>query len=92
MHPEIVQRGPGSCPLCGMALEPRTVTAVEPDNPDARAGLGQIAAFFESKAKAAYDRGFYTGAMVLAEQGLRADDSSASLQTLREDAKKAAGM
>jgi P-type Cu+ transporter len=22
MHPEIVQRGPGSCPICGMALEP----------------------------------------------------------------------
>lgn len=23
MHPEIVQNGPGSCPKCGMALEPR---------------------------------------------------------------------
>ena len=23
MHPEVVQRGPGSCPICGMALEPR---------------------------------------------------------------------
>jgi Cu+-exporting ATPase len=23
MHPEIVQMGPGSCPLCGMALEPK---------------------------------------------------------------------
>src|SRR5687768_14453061 len=23
MHPEIVQLGPGSCPICGMALEPR---------------------------------------------------------------------
>src|SRR5687768_2247914 len=23
MHPEIVQIGPGSCPLCGMALEPK---------------------------------------------------------------------
>jgi len=22
MHPEIIQKGPGSCPLCGMALEP----------------------------------------------------------------------
>ncbi len=22
MHPEIIQNGPGSCPLCGMALEP----------------------------------------------------------------------
>ncbi len=23
MHPQIVQMGPGSCPICGMALEPR---------------------------------------------------------------------
>jgi len=27
MHPEIRQEGPGSCPKCGMALEPETVTA-----------------------------------------------------------------
>ncbi len=27
MHPQIVRDGPGSCPICGMALEPRTVTA-----------------------------------------------------------------
>ncbi|MGQ4274857.1 heavy metal translocating P-type ATPase [Terrihabitans sp. B22-R8] len=27
MHPEIRQEGPGSCPLCGMALEPLLVTA-----------------------------------------------------------------
>jgi Cu+-exporting ATPase len=27
MHPEVVQDGPGSCPECGMALEPRTVAA-----------------------------------------------------------------
>ena len=26
MHPEIVQIGPGACPICGMALEPRTVS------------------------------------------------------------------
>jgi Cu+-exporting ATPase len=32
MHPEIVQSGPGDCPLCGMALEPMTVTAAEPEN------------------------------------------------------------
>jgi Cu+-exporting ATPase len=29
MHPEIKQMGPGSCPKCGMALEPREVTAEE---------------------------------------------------------------
>ena len=27
MHPEIRQIGPGSCPICGMALEPVMVTA-----------------------------------------------------------------
>ncbi len=27
MHPQIQQIGPGSCPICGMALEPQTVTA-----------------------------------------------------------------
>ena len=27
MHPQIRQEGPGSCPICGMALEPLTVTA-----------------------------------------------------------------
>ena len=27
MHPEIRHEGPGSCPICGMALEPLTMTA-----------------------------------------------------------------
>jgi Cu+-exporting ATPase len=32
MHPEIIQFGPGSCPICGMALEPMDVFAqVEAD-------------------------------------------------------------
>jgi P-type Cu+ transporter len=33
MHPEIVQSGPGSCPICGMALEPLMPHAIdaEPD-------------------------------------------------------------
>jgi P-type Cu+ transporter len=35
MHPQIVRGEPGSCPICGMALEPRTVT-VEEDNPELR--------------------------------------------------------
>jgi Cu+-exporting ATPase len=33
MHPEIVQDHPGTCPKCGMALEPRTVT-IEEENPE----------------------------------------------------------
>jgi P-type Cu+ transporter len=32
MHPEIVRDGPGSCPICGMALEPLVITAEEPEN------------------------------------------------------------
>ena len=32
MHPEIIRDGPGSCPICGMALEPLTITAEEPEN------------------------------------------------------------
>jgi len=34
MHPEIVRDAPGSCPVCGMALEPRTVTLEEEKNPE----------------------------------------------------------
>jgi Cu+-exporting ATPase len=34
MHPEVVRDAPGSCPICGMALEPRTVTVEEPPNPE----------------------------------------------------------
>src|SRR5207302_10149842 len=34
MHPQIVRDEPGSCPICGMALEPRTVTVEEGPNPE----------------------------------------------------------
>src|SRR5437660_12104043 len=34
MHPQIVRAAPGSCPICGMALEPRTVGAVEGPDPE----------------------------------------------------------
>ncbi|MGB6320172.1 MAG: copper-translocating P-type ATPase, partial [Xanthobacteraceae bacterium] len=36
MHPEVRQVGPGACPICGMALEPVTVTAEAPANPELR--------------------------------------------------------
>jgi Cu+-exporting ATPase len=36
MHPEIVRPNPGSCPICGMALEPRTVSGTEEENPELR--------------------------------------------------------
>src|SRR5688572_27216410 len=32
MHPEIRQKGPGSCPICGMALEPVHVSLEEQPN------------------------------------------------------------
>lgn len=34
MHPQIRQKGPGTCPICGMALEPETVTGEEGPNPE----------------------------------------------------------
>ncbi|MGH8501791.1 MAG: copper-transporting P-type ATPase [Gammaproteobacteria bacterium] len=34
MHPGIVRDEPGSCPVCGMALEPRTITLNEAPNPE----------------------------------------------------------
>jgi Cu+-exporting ATPase len=34
MHPQIVHNAPGSCPICGMALEAKTVTAEEKANPE----------------------------------------------------------
>ncbi len=34
MHPQIVREEPGTCPICGMALEPMTASAAEPANPE----------------------------------------------------------
>jgi Cu+-exporting ATPase len=34
MHPEVRQIGPGSCPKCGMALEPSVVTLEDEANPE----------------------------------------------------------
>ncbi len=34
MHPQIRQAGPGSCPICGMALEPELVAAEAGPNPE----------------------------------------------------------
>ncbi len=36
MHPQIRQDGPGTCPICGMALEPETITAADERNPELR--------------------------------------------------------
>ncbi|TAI62142.1 heavy metal translocating P-type ATPase, partial [Bradyrhizobium sp. Leo170] len=34
MHPEVRQVGPGSCPICGMALEPEEVTLDDKPDPE----------------------------------------------------------
>lgn len=34
MHPEVRQKGPGNCPICGMALEPESVNVEEEVNPE----------------------------------------------------------
>ncbi|MEJ7598397.1 MAG: copper-translocating P-type ATPase [Kofleriaceae bacterium] len=36
MHPQIVRSGPGICPICGMALEPRMPTAEHGPDPELR--------------------------------------------------------
>src|SRR5438034_1155579 len=34
MHPQIRQKGPGSCPICGMVLEPLVVAGEESPDPE----------------------------------------------------------
>jgi Cu+-exporting ATPase len=34
MHPEIVRSAPGNCPICGMALEPKGISAGDERNPE----------------------------------------------------------
>jgi len=36
MHPEIRQDGPGTCPICGMALEPEMPSLEDEENPELR--------------------------------------------------------
>jgi Cu+-exporting ATPase len=49
MHPEIVRDGPGSCPICGMALEPMDAGSETGPNPELidmtrRLGIGGVLA------------------------------------------------
>ena len=36
MHPQIIRAGPGTCPICGMALEPMVPAAGDAANPELR--------------------------------------------------------
>ncbi len=62
MHPEVRQLGPGSCPKCGMALEPATFTAATLDeiNPEYRAMLRRF--WFSFPLAAALVATMYLGA------------------------------
>ncbi|MGH7055593.1 MAG: heavy metal-binding domain-containing protein, partial [Stellaceae bacterium] len=42
MHPEIVEDHPGTCPKCGMALEPVVAAAEDAPNPELRAMTGRF--------------------------------------------------
>jgi P-type Cu+ transporter len=34
MHPEVVRNSPGDCPICGMALDPRSIRLEQEENPE----------------------------------------------------------
>jgi Cu+-exporting ATPase len=36
MHPEVLRDRPGTCPICGMALEPKTIRETDQENPELR--------------------------------------------------------
>jgi len=42
MHPQIVHGQAGNCPICGMALEPRTVSLADEENPELVAMTGRF--------------------------------------------------
>ena len=60
------------------------VLRLDENNVDARQGLARIADFYESKARAALERGSITGCNLLAESGLFADPDRATLIALRD--------
>ena len=43
MHPDVDEPGPGACPLCGMALEPLTVSAAPEDDGELRTMTRRLA-------------------------------------------------
>ncbi|MBL0042101.1 MAG: serine/threonine protein kinase [Xanthomonadales bacterium] len=60
------------------------VLRLDAGNAEATQGLARIADFYESKARAALDRGSITGCNLLAESGLMADPARIALQVLRD--------
>src|SRR6266404_200699 len=51
MHPDIIQIGPGSCPICGMALEPMDVFAqveADPEYDSMRLCFGAVGRSFNA--------------------------------------------
>jgi hypothetical protein len=65
------------------------VLELDPANAEAKAGLGRIAAFYQSKSRALLDRRMASGAPLLAEEGLKAEPDNAGLKQLLEQAQQA---
>src|SRR5260370_21160084 len=45
MHPQVQRAGPGSCPICGMALEPMTPAGGDTANPELRGMTRRVCVF-----------------------------------------------
>lgn len=59
MHPDVIRSEPGSCPVCGMNLEPRARSSAEHHDPapaDAGAATAPTPADLAAAERAAYDR------------------------------------
>jgi hypothetical protein len=63
------------------------VLRLDPNNAQAKAGLGQIASFYQGKSRALLERRMASGAALLAEEGLRAEPDNAALKALLDQAK-----
>lgn len=68
----------------------RKVLEIEPENTRAAEGLSAVAGFYETSARAMCDRELWTNCATLANDGLKADSKSASLQALKEEAERKA--
>jgi serine/threonine-protein kinase PpkA len=68
----------------------RQVLAREPDNQAAKAGLGEIAAFYLKSARMLCDRQIWSQCSKIAQDGLKAEPENAELKALSEEAEKKA--
>jgi Cu+-exporting ATPase len=81
MHPQVRRSGPGSCPICGMALEPAAPSLEESSSPE----LGDMTTM-ASLVALRHIRGvdLEIGAGQIVEQHLEADTSKLTLNRSRQ--------